>query len=105
MAAPKKSNGEQPEPAVPSDSAWRIAQLAAILAARYPVHRSQHDHRNSDEDWRSVRDGEDSGLDYFYFSLLRRAQFLLAHAEARAGEIHASRLFEAPRFYTVKEGS
>ncbi|MEA3188515.1 MAG: hypothetical protein QOD99_2345 [Chthoniobacter sp.] len=87
-----------------SDRAWKTANLAAILAARYPVPHGQPSHSvSADGDWTLVRNEADPELDGFYLSLLRRAQFLLAHAEARIGQIHAWQLFDPRRRFTVTE--
>ena len=87
-----------------TDRAWKVAQLAATLATRYVVHLGQSNtSATNNGDWTLVRNEAAPELDGFYLSLLRRAEFLLAHGEARVGRVHASQLFDSTRRYSVKE--
>ena len=109
MPRPKKnrkeaSPGQSSQPSRLDELAWKTAQLAAILATRYPVpHGQPVDHVSKEGDWISLRDEADPRLDNFYYSLLRRAQFLLANANITRGDIHASQLFDPDRRYTLTE--
>ena len=86
-----------------SDRAWKTATLAATLATRYRVDHGQPQHGVSSGDSTLNRNEADPQLDGFYVSLIRRAEFLLAQAEARTGRIHASQLFDPRRRYTISE--
>ena len=86
------------------EQSWKTAQIAAILATRYPVpHGQPANHRSADGNWNSARDDADPQLDNFYLSLLRRAQFLLANADVARGDIHAYQIFNPRRRYTFAE--
>jgi len=103
--APPENIGEGERPAADeSERAWKIAQLAATLAARYPVPPGQPQDGVSERgDSTLARNEADPQLDRFYISLLRRAEFLLNFAGARFGQLHAADLFDPRYRYTVKE--
>lgn len=84
-----------PKASLIPDRAWKIAQLAAILASRHPHIWRQHGGYMGDE--------SDSSSDFFYNGLLERAWFLLSRAEEIGIPTYAHELFVVGKRYTVDE--
>ncbi len=80
--------------AISRERAWKIAQLAAVLASSGEIRESSH---------RLVNAGSriaSPSLDTFYAAALKRAETLLDWAEGRWGKMYAYQFFDEGKIYT-----
>lgn len=98
----------KPIPEVPEapPRAWKVAQLAAVLATRHPFIAVEGCTDLPQERTKTQRRHVHQAppdLEDFYFSLVIRAEELLRMAEKKRGEICAHELFDPERKYSIRE--